>query len=336
MTTTTGMASIGEFRATGARLRNWGRWGADDQLGTLNFITPETVKRAASLVRRGAIFPLGINFDAYGPWGGSGFRRNPVHLMTVDGGDREMAAHLTGWGGATEAQMAHIWEGGPLRFNDDFIMMPLQGGTQWDALSHVYYDDQMYNGFPASAVTSFGATRNSIDQVDVKGVAGRGVLLDVAHHRRLPHVPENTPIRPEELDAVAQAQGVRIESGDIVLVRTGWWGVFERTRNGDTWIAGSPGLSWRCAEWLHRHEVAAVACDNIAVEASAAEVEGVPVLPMHLLCIRDMGMMLGEMWNLEALGRDCAADGVYEFQLVAPPLRVTGAVGSPINPLALK
>jgi len=336
MTTTTGKATIEEFRATGVRLRNWGRWGADDQLGTLNFITPETVKRAASLVRQGKIFPLGINIDAYGPWGSSFFRRNPIHLMTVDGGDREMAEHLKGWGGATEAQVAGAWQSGPLRWNDDYIIMSLQSGTQWDALSHVYYDGQMYNGFPASAVTSFGATKDSIDQVDVKGVVSRGVLLDVAHYRKLPHVPENAPISPEELDEVAKAEGVRIESGDVVLVRTGWWGVFEQTRNGETWMHGSPGLGWHCAEWLHRHEVAAVACDNIAVEALTPQVEGVAVLPMHLLCIRDMGMMLGEMWNMDALGRDCAADGVYEFQLVAPPLRITGAVGSPINPLALK
>src|SRR5262245_37925065 len=115
MTTAAPQASISEFRATAEQLRNWGRWGTDDQLGTLNFITPDTVKRAASLVRRGAIFPLGINFDAYGPWGPSSHRRNPVHIMTVDGGDREMAEYLHGWGGATEAQMAGAWDNGLLR-----------------------------------------------------------------------------------------------------------------------------------------------------------------------------------------------------------------------------
>jgi kynurenine formamidase len=222
-----------------------------------------------------------------------------------------------------------------MKFNDDYIIMPLQAGTQWDALSHVYYDGQMYNGVPSGAVTSFGATKNSIDQVDVKGIAGRGVLLDVANHRGVPHLPPNTPISPEELDEVARAEHVEIMSGDIIIVRTGWWATFLQTRDGHAWTMGSPGLSWRVAEWLHDHECAAVAVDNIAVEASAAEVEGV-MLPMHLLCIRDMGLMLGEMWDLEGLSRDCAADGVYEFLLAAPPLRVTGAVGSPINPLAMK
>lgn len=334
MTTTQRAATMAEFRAVGDKVRNWGRWGKDDQLGTLNFITPEKIKQAAATVKQGKIFPLGVDFDAYGPQGAHGFRRNPIHVMTVDGGDRELGEHLKGWGGETEAQMAHIW-GGLMHFNDDMIIMPLQAATQWDALSHVYYDEQMYNGVPSSAVTSFGATKNSIDKVDVKGIASRGVLLDVAHHRGVAHLPPNTAISPEELDEVAKAEGVRVESGDIVLVRTGWWPVFLETKDGDAWTAGSPGMSWRCAEWLHQHSAAATACDNIAVEASAAEVEGV-MLPMHLLCIRDMGLMFGEMWNFEALSRDCAADHVYEFQLVAPPLRVTGAVGSPINPLAMK
>ncbi len=329
------MATMQEWRATGEKLRNWGRWGKDDQLGALNFITAAKIKEAASLVRQGKVFALGINFDAYGPQGAHGFRRNPIHLMSVDGGDRELAEHLKGWGGATEAQMVHLWEGGPMRFNDDYIMMPLQAGTQWDALSHVYYDDKLYNGYPAAAVSSFGASKNSIDQVDAKGIVSRGVLLDVAHHRGVPHLPPNTPISPEELDEVAKAEKVTVGSGDIVLVRTGWWATFLESRDGEGWTAGSPGVSWRCAEWLHSHSCAAIACDNIAVEVSGAEVDGV-LLPFHLLCIRDMGLMLGEMWDLEALSRDCAADGVYEFQLAAPPLRVTGAVGSPINPLALK
>jgi len=326
-----------EWRAVAERVRNWGRWGKDDQLGTLNFITPEVITRAAGLVKQGKTFALGLNIDRYGPWGGDGFRRNAIHLMYVDGGDANtLSEHLKGWGGPVEAGMVHAWEAGPLRWNDDFVIMALQGSTQWDALSHVYYDDQMYNGFPAAAVTSFGATKDSIDQVDVKGIVSRGVLLDVAQYRKLPHLPPNTPIEPEELDAVAQAEGVAVSSGDIVLVRTGWYSLFEQTSNATEWMMGSPGLSWRCAEWLHEHEIAAVACDNIAVEVAPSQVEGVGVLPLHLLCIRDMGLMFGELWRLDPLGADCARDGVYEFQLVAPPLRVTGAVGSPINPIALK
>jgi kynurenine formamidase len=335
MTATGAHATIDDFRRMAEKLSNWGRWGAEDQIGTLNFITPEKLKQAAASVKQGKVFPLGIDFNADGP--GHAYRRSPIHLMSVDGGDeKSILDHLPGWGGTMEAGYVGAWQAGPLRWNDDYIIMALQCGTQWDALSHVYYDSKMYNGFPASAVTSQGATKCSIDQVDVKGVVSRGVLLDVAHHRGVPHLPENTGVLPEELDEVAKAQGVTIESGDIVIVRTGWWSVFEQTHDSPTWIAGSPGLSWRCAEWLHDREAAAVAVDNIACEVSSHDVEGVGVLPLHLLCIRDMGMMLGEMWSLEALSRDCAQDGQYTFQVCAASLRVTGAVGSPINPIAIK
>jgi len=255
--------------------------------------------------------------------------------MSVDGGDEQAARHLAGWGGSTEAQIAEFWKG-PMRFNDDYIIMPLQGSTQWDALSHVYYDGYLYNGYPASAVTSFGATKDSIDQVAERGmIVSRGVLLDVAQHRGVKYLAPNTVVYPEELDAVATAEGVTVEAGDVVIVRTGWRVNFLETRDGEAWMMGSPGLSWRCAEWLHYKQAAAVASDNIAVEVFSSEVPDA-VLVFHLLTIRDMGMMLGEIWDLEALSQDCAADGVYAFLLVAQPLRVTGAVGSPVNPVAIK
>ena len=125
------------WRDVAKRVRNWGKWGPHDQLGTLNYITPEKVLRAAGLVRKGRTIPLSIPIDAYGPQGAHGFRRNPIHIMSVDGGDENVAQHLEGWGGSTEAQIREFWKG-PMRFNDDYIIMPLQGSTQWDALSHVY------------------------------------------------------------------------------------------------------------------------------------------------------------------------------------------------------
>jgi kynurenine formamidase len=329
------MTTEAEWRATAKKVRNWGRWGPKDELGTLNFITPAKLKQAAACVKQGKLFPLGVDFDANGPQGAAGSRRNPIHFMSLDGGDVDMVKNALGWDAHKYHEMSPIWQAGPMRYNDDWIIMPLQAATQWDALSHVYYDGQMYNGYPASCVTSLGAAKDSIDKVDQKGVVSRGVLLDVAHHRKAPHLPPNTPIYPDDLDAVAKAEGVTIESGDVVIVRTGWWRVFQEKRERDTWAMGSPGLSWKCAEWLWKKEAAAVACDNVAVEVLPPEIPGV-MLALHLLVIRDMGMMLGEMWNLEALSADCAKDGVYTFQIVAPPLRVTGAVGSPINPIAIK
>ena len=199
-----------------------------------------------------------------------------------------------------------------MRFNDDIIIMPLQAATQWDALSHVYYDDKLYNGFPANSVTSLGAFHCGIDKVDGKGITSRGVLLDIVRLRGVETFCElGDPITPAELDEAAMAQGVAIGKGDIVLIRTGWWARFLETGDG---TEPGAGLDWTCASWLHDHEVAAVAADNLMVENPQSGIDGV-FLPMHMLCLRDMGLMLGEYWDLTALAADCAADGVYEFQL---------------------
>jgi kynurenine formamidase len=330
------MATMADFRSAAQRISNWGRWGEEDQLGTLNFITPEKVAAASRLVRTGKVFPLGVEFGSSGPQGEFLYRQNPVHLMTVDGGDADafIANGLVWDDNPTAKQLAETFAASPFRFNDDMIIMPLQAASQWDALSHVYYEDHLYNGFPASAVSSQGAARCGITAAIPKGVVSRGVLLDVVRHRgRELCLDADQQVTPEELDAVATAQGVTIERGDIVMVHTGWWSEFRRTRNGSAPVAG---VHWRCAEWLHAHEVAAIACDNIAVEhLLSMDVDGM-FLPFHSLCLRDMGLLLGEMWNLAPLAADCAEDGVFEVQLVAPPLNVTGAVGSPVNPIALK
>lgn len=329
------MAGLTEFRRVARDVSNWGRWGADDELGTLNFITAEKVSHAASLVRHGKVFPLGVDFGSSGPQGAFHFRHNPVLVMTVDGGDANtLAQYGPRWTqNPTAEQMGGYFVDNLFRFNEDMVIMPLQAATQWDALSHVYYEDKLYNGFAAGSVTSMGAYHCSIAKVDVKGITSRGVLLDLVRHRGAEvFLEQGNPITPQELDDVVRAQGVTIERGDIVLIRTGWWARFLQTGNKTEPFSG---LHWRCASWLHDHDVAAVASDNLQVEDLVPDVEGA-FLPMHLLCLRDMGLMLGEFWDLTALAEDCAADGVYDFQLVAPPLRFVGAVGSPVNPIAIK
>jgi len=329
------MAGLDEFRRAGEAVRNWGRWGDADELGTLNFITAGKVAEAAGLVRHGKVFPLGVDFGSSGPQGAFQYRPNPMHVMTVDGGDAHtLVKYGPDWLKNTVAQqLSGYFVDNPFRFNDDMIIMPLQAATQWDALSHVYYDDNLYNGFPADSVTSQGAFHCGIDKVDVKGITSRGVLLDLVRHRGAQTFLEHgEPILPDELDEVARAQGVSVGSGDVVLIRTGWWDRFLEAGNGTEPYSG---LDWRCASWLHEREVAAVAADNLMVEDPKSGIDGT-ILPLHMLCLRDMGMMLGEYWDLGALAADCAADGVYEFQLIAPPLRVTGAVGSPVNPIAIK
>ncbi len=324
-----------EWRDLSDQVRNWGRWGQTDELGTLNYITADIVAASAALVRRGKVFPLGIEFGASGPQVGLSFRHNPIHLMTVDAGDDDaLLRYGAEWeNNAIAADPARRMQNQLVRFNDDMIIMPLQAASQWDALSHVFYEDMLYNGFPASSVTSAGAFHCGIDKVDPVGIATRGVLLDVARHRGVElAIAAGQPITAAELDAVAAGQGVDVREGDLVLVRTGWMTHFTKTGKVPGLVAG---LDWRSAAWLHEHRVAAVASDNVAVEDLDSGIPGCR-LAMHMLCLRDMGLMFGELWDLTDLASDCAEDGIYEFQIVAPPLRVVGGVGSPVNPIAIK
>ncbi|GIW42503.1 MAG: cyclase [Candidatus Binatia bacterium] len=304
-----------KLRSIARKVSNWGRWGEDDERGTLNLVTPDVLRRAAAAVRDGKVFSLGLPLGAQGPQIGQGGRINPLHLMTV-----------------IDGRVGDDPEG--FRFADDLVVMPLQCATQWDALSHAYYGGKLYNGYPSSSITTGGAARLGIEKFGA-AVVSRGVLLDVARLRGVDRLAPGTVIRPEDLEAAEKTQGVRVESGDVLLVRTGHMRVF--TVDGDRvgYMRQSPGLGIDCAEWLHERGVAAVASDTLAVEVIPFEDPACP-LPLHLLCLREMGMPLGEMFDLEELARDCATDGRYECFFSAPALKVVGGVGSPLNPVALK
>jgi kynurenine formamidase len=304
---------VADYKSIGSRLSNWGRWGDDDERGTLNLLTRERVAAAAAAVRTGKVFDLGIPFDASGPQFGSA-RINPVHMMSMLPSDR-------------------TWPDG-LQVADDWIIMPLQAGTQWDALSHVSYDGRMYNGFSVDEITAdAGAKRLGIEKLSP--IVGRGVLLDIARHRGVDWLGGGEGIGPEELDDAASAQGVEIRAGDILLVRTGWWAMYLREGSPEAYMASQPGLTQACAEWIHDRDLAALGCDNWGVEVQPSDA-GDAFLPLHCILIRDMGMPLGEILDLEELAADCADDGVWEFLFSAPPLKVTNGVGSPINPVAVK
>jgi kynurenine formamidase len=308
-------------REWGQRYSNWARFGKDDERGALNFITPECVLVACGLPRRGAVISCALPFDQKGPQTGFAGRHNPVHVMLADGGDA-----LAG---------AQDFIPGGFRYADDAIYMPLQCGTQWDALAHVFYDGKMWNDRGIELVTSSGARANSIDKIK-DGVVGRGVLLDVPRHRGVRWLENGTPILPEDLDACAEAEGVAVESGDIVLVRTG---MLTRCLEEKSWAGycggPAPGLSIHCARWLYEREVAAVATDTWGVEVLPNETLDC-FQPLHMISLRNTGVLFGEIFQLDALAEACAADGNYAFLFAAPPLPITGAVGSPINPLAIK
>jgi kynurenine formamidase len=306
---------IDDFRAIGRRVRNWGRWGEDDARGTLNLITAETILRAAGLIRRGVIFNLGIPIDSSGPQTGR-VRINPLHFMSA-----------IGRGGRTPED--------PFRYNDDYLVLPLQSSTQLDGLAHAYYDDELYNGVPADTVSPHaGAVQLGIENIR-QGVVGRGILIDLAPFGAESWLPVDHVITPEELDEALRREGCNAQPGDIVLIRTGWRKKFVTERSAEEFMAAEPGIGMACIDWLHEHQVAAVCSDNYAVEVRPGEVPAIN-LGVHLVLIRDMGMTLGELFDLEALAADCASDGVYEFFFCASPLPVTGGVGSPVNPLAIK
>jgi kynurenine formamidase len=308
-------------REWGRRYSNWGRWGEQDELGTLNFVTRERVLAACALPRSGRVISCGLPFDRNGPQTGNGPRFNPIHTLTISGADALAGAqdHLPGG----------------FRYADDQVTMPLQCGTQWDALAHVFYDGRMYNDRDVALVTSSGARANSIDRMR-NGVVGRGVLLDLARYSRLPWLEDGTRIFPHDLDGCAETQGVAVEPGDILLVRTG---KLTRCLEQKSWegycSASTPGLSVHCARWLFEREVAAVATDTFCVEVLPGEVEDC-LMPLHMIALRDTGLLLGEMFQLDELAAACTEDGGYAFLFAAPPLPITGAVGSPINPLAIK
>lgn len=312
--------NIDTVRGLAKKYRNWGRWGATDELGTVNFITPAKIAAAARLVRQGKVLSLAIPFDANGPQTGFGGRVNPLHAMLQDGGDIVNGAQdfIPG-----------------LRYCDDAVTMPLQCATQWDALSHIYFDGKMYNDRGPEQVTSNGARANAITALKDK-IVSRGILLDVPRLKGKPWLEPGEAIYPADLDAAAAMAKVAVASGDIVLVRTGQMRqVRERGSWGDYAGGPAPGLSLTCAEWLAVHEIAGYATDTWGTEVIPNETPDV-FQPLHCVAIVNMGMLVGEIFTLEALAEDCAADGIYEFLFVAPPLPITGAVGSPINPQAIK
>lgn len=334
-----------DWRNVAARVSNWGRWGTADELGALNLITAEKTHQASSCIRVGEVIPLSIPVSGDGPMGIYGSRRNPLHVMTEVGLDVDCLATVSAWSQAEASGISSLLGSGLARFTDDYLMLHLQSGTHWDSLAHCYYENYLYNGHAATTVTSLGARRNSIERVAQAGhVVTRGVLLDIARYRAVPWLPLDAVVLPSELEAVSEAQGVEIQPGDAILIRTGMWTFLRETKDLGAWSEAVPGLSWTCAEWFRDRDVAAVAADNSTLEAHNERTfrlgesgpEGEMPYLFHMLAIRDIGMTLGELWDLDRLGAACVADKRYTFMLVAQPLPVSGGVGAPVCPVALR
>jgi kynurenine formamidase len=306
-----------DLQELAARVSNWGRWGSDDERGTLNLITAEAVQRGVRAARSGRAFSLAIPFDRDGPqWDTKNMpeRVNP-ELRTF------------------AVNFAFTGDTSDFTTSDDSFRMGSQAATHWDALAHVGYNGRLYNDTPDSVVTAeTGATKLGIEHYGA--VATRGVLLDVARTQGVDHFDDAYAITGDDLEAAAANASVTVEPGDAVLVRTGHMH-FLRAGELRRYSMPSPGLSTQAIPWLRDHDVAAVAIDTYTFEVYPPQDPKV-FMPVHMIELRDMGLAQGQNWALDELAADCARDGQHDFLLVATPLPLTGAVGGPVAPTAIK
>lgn len=298
---------------------NWGRWGVDDQLGTLNYLTPDVRSAGAALVREGRPISLALPLNREGLQPPTDVRLNPQHVMLQTGTDLRAGVQrnsIDGWG-----------------YADDMVTLALQAATHWDGLAHAFYDYKMYNDRDCTLVDVNGASFNAIAAV-APYLIGRAVVLDVASALGLSHLDLAHRITIADLEKTVDVQGVDIRSGDILLIRTGNLG---RARAGGGWdryaYTDEPGLEWQTVPWLHEHEIAAVATDTWAVEVLPSGTS--IMLPVHASAIVHMGLTLGENFVLDQLAEECRRAGRYEVFLSAAALPFPTAVGSPIHPVAL-
>ncbi|WP_329121111.1 cyclase family protein [Streptomyces sp. NBC_01465] len=302
-----------EFHDIAKRVNNWGRWGKDDEIGTLNLVTDDVVRDAAQSIRTGRRIPLALPLQADGVQTGMiPGRVNPLHAMV------QINQELFG--------------PGTVATSDDAVTMGLQAATHWDALTHASHSGKIYNGRPASTITPH--TRAEFSGIDkARHVVSRGVLLDVARAKGVDRLEGGHAVTPEDLDEAAEFAGVTVRAGDIVLVRTGQIQVYF---TGDKHGYGypSPGLSVRTPEWFHARDVAAVANDTLTFEIFPPEIENL-WLPVHALDLVEMGMLQGQNWNLEELSTACAEEKRYSFLLSAMPEPFVGGTGTPVAPVAV-
>jgi kynurenine formamidase len=307
-----------------AKYSNWSKWGPDDQVGTANYITAGHVRDAARLVRTGQVISLAMNFDQTGPQTGANGRFNCLRYSVATGTD-----HSSG---------AQLWAGQPLPqkmgYADDTVVLHLQSATHWDSLAHIFHDGQAYNGFPSTAVSSFGASRLGTENLKDR-LVGRGLLLDIPRAKRQEWLDDGYAITVEDLEATAEFERLEIRDGDILLVRTGQIARC-RQQGWGTYAGGNaPGLSFFTIPWMAKKEIAAVATDTWGVEVRPNELPD-SFQPLHIPTIVYMGLLLGEMFDLEQIATSCADDGVYEMFVSAPPLPFTGAAGAPPGPVAIR
>ena len=297
--------SKAEFEKWMSELSNWGRWGKDDQLGAVNLITPEKRKAAARLVRDGV--PVSLSHDAEKEVA----LDNPrpfVHEMIVHGASPNAGSHSDSFTIAHHG-LAH---------------------THLDALCHYFHDGRLYNGFARAEVTGKGAGKLGVDRMK-NGIFTRGVLVDIPHMKGLQYLEPGTPIYPEDLDTWEKFAGIKVQSGDVLLVRTGRWAL--RKEKGPWPPERLAGLHASSVRWLKSRDIAVLGSDS-ASEARPTGLEGMRG-PVHTLVLVALGVPILDNCDLEALSGAAAQRKRWEFLLTTAPIAVPGATGSALNPIAI-
>jgi kynurenine formamidase len=299
-----------EMQALADSVSNWGRWGPDDERGTLNHLTPAHARAAAALVIRGLTVSLSRDFPVSpgpeNPW--------PAQHHMVIAGDDPCIPQVPG-----------------LEVSTDYIGIAFHGmaSSHLDALCHVFQGGRMYNDRPAADVKSTGARANTVMTLK-DGVAGRGVLLDVPRALGRDFVEPEHGITIEELERTEQAQGVEVGPGDIVLVRTGR--DVRRQSSDDQKVAGLDPLA---ARWLNERRAAILGGDGVHDPIPSGVVAPEWPMPIHMIGLVFMGLHLLDNLNLEDVARVCATENRWAFLLTLAPLRIQGGTGSPLNPIAM-
>ncbi|HEV7710452.1 MAG TPA: cyclase family protein [Asanoa sp.] len=304
-------------------LSNWGRWGPDDRLGTLNLITAETRVAAARLVQEGHVVSLAWDVDT-APQRDQTY--GPPRRFFVTTGQGLADEHRVDPHGNPDNRMNGALEYLGYVFHGYSV-------THLDALSHVFWDRKMYNGVPAELVSSsHGATAHDVTAVK-GGVITRGILVDVAAFRGVDWLEPGDPVTATEVRAVLAAQGSEVREGDALLLRTGYGKRRALRGPDDVRALGRAGWHASCAPLFHELGVALIGADT-AQDVVPSGYDSV-VIPVHTLGLVAMGLYMIDNMNLEELSAKCASAGRHTFELVVSTIPFLGATGSPVNPLAV-
>ena len=299
-------------------LSNWGRWGKDDQAGTVNLITNAKRKQAAALVKEGISVSMSLDADI-APKGTAPEAEQPGRRPRYT------------WQHVMRSNSSTLR--GPSGYAVDTIEVNFHGNntTHLDALSHFIFNGHTYNGVPASEITGWGAEKNDVMPFK-DGFVTRCVLIDWPRFRNVPYMGDDEAIYAEDLDAWEKKTGVRIESGDCVLLRTGRWKRVAEKGPLDLNIK-APGLYASCAKWLKQRDIALFGSD-VVQDVRPSRVEGVNQ-PIHQLFLVAVGTPLFDNCDLDAAAEQASRLRRYTFCMTVAPLRVPGATGGPFNPLAI-